>query len=515
MQAFKLSALILIPFLCSSFASALYSKTPPKSGRIGYARYVVRDSKMSPDFLKKGTELFALHPGKIEFLTPIDSMQELDLLAAESHAANGICGSIDFYPLHYNLATEVSHTPPYFAPTAHFRELETLLGEVQLSKISDTVTTLSSLPSRYHRHSTGQNASQTVQTVFQNQLLIAADWKVAEFAHTNSPQRSVIARLEGETSDTIIFGAHLDSIGSRSNVEALSPGADDDASGIAILAEIMRIIEAKHLRFHRSIEFQGYAAEEIGLVGSREIAANYRANNKVVDAMLQFDMAFYSQSPTDGGLLFFLEDFTTLDLTRSGISWVKKYLGDVYRRGAMPTGAASDHKSWWEQGYPTLFPFENPEADNPYIHTINDTMDKFDDGTRMERMVKFGLLFLAYNAGLTSLDAPYAAEKNRLAVETIASDLHLAITGSGASYAFAVSAPKATTYLEFCQTESASDQRCSTKRLKLTIAEILKGRKVFRSDGNQAFHEAEKWRVEAYNASDELLARRQIEWQKP
>lgn len=487
----------------------------PVKGRLGYARFVVRDSHVKSAFFKKGTELLALHQGKMEFLTPIDSLDELDLLAIESHEANGFCGSIDYFPLGYNLVADVSHTAPYFAASAQFEELETLMGEVDLSRINSTISTLTSLPSRYHRHSTGQNASQTVTTLFQNQLVKSADWKIAEFSHTSTAQRSVIARLEGESSESIILGAHLDSISSRGNSESQAPGADDDASGVAILTEILRIIEAKNLRFHKSIEIQAYAAEEVGLFGSREIAANYRANNKAVGAMLQFDMAYYSRSAADGGRLFFLEEFTSLDLTRSGISWVKKYLGNVYQRGAMPAGAASDHKSWWEQGYPTLFPFENPVADNPFIHTLDDSMDKFDDGTRMQRMVRFGLLFLAYNAGLTSLDAPYAIEKNRLAARVIPNDLYLSLVGGNASYGFAVSAPETTTYLEFCQTDSADDQRCSQRRLRLTVNDVLKGRKVFRSESSLAFREGEKWRVEAYDSSDELIARRQIEWQKP
>lgn len=502
-----------VTVLCLVHALAASQALASGSGRLGHARYTLRDQDLKAFPLKKGSELFALHPGIMQILTPIDDPSELDKLAVISHEATGFCGSIDFYPLHYSLATTIAHSPPYFAANAHFAELDTILQDVQLSKMNDTITTMSSLPSRFHKHSTGQDASQTVSTIMQNQLLAPSDWQIAEYTHINTDQRSVIARLEGGSSDTVILGAHLDSI-NRSNAEAEAPGADDDASGIAILAEIMRIIEARHLRFHRSIEFHGYAAEEVGLIGSREIAANYRAGQKPVDAMLQFDMAYYSQA-ADAGLLFFLEDFTSLDLTRSGISWVKSYLGEVYRRGAMPTGAASDHKSWWEQGYPTLFPFENPEGDNPYIHTIKDTIDKFDDGTRMQRMVKFGLLFLAYNAGLESLDTSYAAEKTRLSAETPSSDLHLAITGSAGQYAFAVSAPEATTYLEFCQTESASDFRCSSTRLRLTVNESLKGRKVFRSEGTLAFQADEKWRVEAYDKNDELIARRQIQWQKP
>ncbi|RYZ53244.1 MAG: M20/M25/M40 family metallo-hydrolase, partial [Proteobacteria bacterium] len=434
--------------------SQISAVSKPVEGLKGYARYTVKDSDTKVFPIKPGSEIFRVHPGFIEYLTPIDHGAELDTLGALSHEATGFCGSMDFYPLHYQMATEISHAPPYFAASAHFSELETIIADSDLNRMNDTITTLSSLPSRFHRHSSGQHAGQNVNSLWTAQLQNASSWSLSEFDHSATPQKSVIARLEGDTADTVVLGAHLDSITSRTNYEAPAPGADDDASGIAILTEILRIIETRNLKFHRSIELQGYAAEEVGLVGSREIASNYRLSNKEIDAMLQFDMAYYSRD-ADGGLLFFLEDFTSLDLTRNGISWVKTYMGDVYRRGAMPKGAASDHKSWFEQGYPTLFPFENALADNPYIHSTLDTMDKFDDGLRMQRMVKFGLLFLAYNAGLKSLDAPYNLEKLRLAAETPSKDLHLAITGSGGAYSFLVSAPAETEFLEFCQTNSA------------------------------------------------------------
>ncbi|MBC7659417.1 MAG: M20/M25/M40 family metallo-hydrolase [Chitinophagaceae bacterium] len=504
------SLLLNAPLLASEFRLPL-PKAP--QGRFGFARYTLRDSDVRQGTLKPGAQLFNTHNGAMEFLTPIDDMKQLDELGALSHDATGFCGSMDYYPKGFSLADTMSHVAPYFPPRAHFSDLETILSDVQLAKMNTTIDTLGTYVTRFHRNELGQNAGTTVLQLWQNQLQSPADWTIDPYTHINTPQKSVIARLPGASADTVVLGAHLDSIASRTNYDAIAPGADDDASGIAILTEILRIIETRHLRFHRSIELHGYAAEEVGLVGSREIATKYKSEARPIDAMLQFDMAYYSKN-ADNGLLFFLEDFTALDLTRSGIQWVKSYMGDVYKRGAMPRGAASDHKSWWEQGYPTLFPFENAEADNPYIHTANDTKDKFDDGTRMQRMVKFGLIFLAYEAGLESLDSPNAAEQNRLMQETIAKDLALALTGTADHYTFAVSAPETTQYLEFCPMDSETDFRCSAERQRLTASELKKGRRIFYSTSDQVFKADDKWRIEAYDGSDTLLARRQIQWQK-
>ena len=53
-----------------------------------------------------------------------------------------------------------------------------------------------------------------------------------------------------------------------------APGADDDASGIATLTEVIRVALANGWKPKRTVKFMGYAAEEVGLRGSNAIAQN-------------------------------------------------------------------------------------------------------------------------------------------------------------------------------------------------------------------------------------------------
>ena len=72
------------------------------------------------------------------------------------------------------------------------------------------------------------------------------------------------------TGPVVIIGAHLDSI-NKTDHTTPAPGADDDASGIATLVEIVQQIATGHLTFQRTVELHAYAAEEVGLVGSLDV----------------------------------------------------------------------------------------------------------------------------------------------------------------------------------------------------------------------------------------------------
>lgn len=115
------------------------------------------------------------------------------------------------------------------------------------------------------------------------------------FKHPKWQQPSVIARLEARNNtdnDIVITGTHFDTAGyGTGKAEPIpNPGADgnnmcllkiDCASGSSVIAETLRTLVAANFVPKRPIEFHWYAGEEFGLLGSREVAADY-ANRKVV-----------------------------------------------------------------------------------------------------------------------------------------------------------------------------------------------------------------------------------------
>ena len=70
----------------------------------------------------------------------------------------------------------------------------------------------------------------------------------------------------------MIVAAHFDHLGVRRGV--LYPGADDNASGVAMMLEVARSIVAGPTPPKRSMMFIGFDLEEIGLFGSRYFVAH-------------------------------------------------------------------------------------------------------------------------------------------------------------------------------------------------------------------------------------------------
>ena len=66
----------------------------------------------------------------------------------------------------------------------------------------------------------------------------------------------------------IIIGGHLDHLGVGLDGVVYN-GADDDASGVAVVLETARVLGQNHFRPDRSIVFTAWAGEELGLIGSR------------------------------------------------------------------------------------------------------------------------------------------------------------------------------------------------------------------------------------------------------
>ena len=105
---------------------------------------------------------------------------------------------------------------------------------------------------------------------------------------------SVVAVLPGtaEPEKRIIVGAHYDSINLRAKgdkaAEAPAPGADDDASGTAVVLELARVMSQYH--FRKTIVFIAFAGEELGYVGSTRYAARAKTSHEQIEAVFNNDI---------------------------------------------------------------------------------------------------------------------------------------------------------------------------------------------------------------------------------
>jgi Peptidase family M28 len=91
------------------------------------------------------------------------------------------------------------------------------------------------------------------------------------------PAQNVLAKISGADkslkNEYVILGAHMDHLGIDMTGDVLN-GADDNASGTAVVMEVARVLKLNRFRPKRTIIFALWAAEEEGLLGSKYYTEN-------------------------------------------------------------------------------------------------------------------------------------------------------------------------------------------------------------------------------------------------
>lgn len=193
--------------------------------------------------------------------------------------------------------------------------------------------------------------------------------------------------------EIILIGAHYDTV-------AGSPGADDNASGIAALLEISRCFAT--LTPERTVRFVAFVNEESPFffwksMGSLVYARAARKRGDDIQLMISLEMLGYysaaegSQSyppllkyfyPSKGDFIALVSDLRSRSLLRRFTSLFRAHSDFPAQQLAtfflVPGVALSDHFSFWRQGYRALMITDTAFNRNPFYHTAADTADKID-----------------------------------------------------------------------------------------------------------------------------------------
>lgn len=213
------------------------------------------------------------------------------------------------------------------------------------------------------------------------------------------PYKNVIAEYGPDSPSAIVIGAHYDAV-------VGTPGADDNASGVAGVLELARLFST--VSFSSKVILAAYTLEEppffaSNLMGSAVHARALIDENVDVKLMICFEMIGYF-SDTPGSQHFpipFLKlyypsagNFITvvdhLFSTQAGRMkrWMQKSIDlPIYSINApkwFPGIDWSDHKNFWDQGYPAIMITDTAFYRNEAYHSASDTSDRLD----YERMAK-------------------------------------------------------------------------------------------------------------------------------
>jgi len=208
--------------------------------------------------------------------------------------------------------------------------------------------------------------------------------------------RNVLVDIYGreKRDEIIVIGAHYDTTW-------LTPGADDNASGVAALLEIARILQGK--RFARTIRLIAFANEETpgyrrAERGSMFSAKRSWSRSEQIVAMFSLEMiGYYSDQPGSqhypgllrpfypdrGNFIAFVANLASRDLLLTAISYFRELAlfpseGITAPQLLVPAIRRSDHSSYWYYDYPAVMITDTAYFRNPNYHRKSDTWQTLD-----------------------------------------------------------------------------------------------------------------------------------------
>lgn len=275
--------------------------------------------------------------------------------------------------------------------------------DVSLANIKDTVLQLTAIvpPRNSSNHESLEKAAGYIES-----KLTAYGLKSIrqEFEVNGGKYFNIIAYVGPPDAQILVVGAHYDVCGD-------TPGADDNASGVAGLLEIARFAAESEDKLAYRCVFVAYALEEPPYFGTEAMgsyvhAASLKQSGAKLYGMICLEMLGYfteeekSQEyplslmklfyPTTGNFIGVVSNFNSSSLTkeiaiRLGNSGVKVR---TLKSPSSITGVDfSDHRNYWKFGYPAVMVTDTSFYRNPNYHRTSDTpatlsYDKIRDVTK-------------------------------------------------------------------------------------------------------------------------------------
>ena len=208
-------------------------------------------------------------------------------------------------------------------------------------------------------------------------------WSVKENVYEN-----IIASYQPNKTKRFILGAHYD-------VYKDQPGADDNASSVAGLLEIMRMLTENRLELDYGIDFISFCLEEPPFFKTKEMGSHIHANS-IVDngkeyiGMIALEMiGYYREEKTGDREMSFYRNRLVVSGIRRFDAFNLKVAELLRERGVMDSrrlsfaddyrnNGPSDHRNYWSLGIPAVMVIGSGGQGNPHYHTATDTIETLD-----------------------------------------------------------------------------------------------------------------------------------------
>lgn len=211
-----------------------------------------------------------------------------------------------------------------------------------------------------------------------------------QYTAYKKPVANVIAEKSGNKKELIVIGAHYDTVPG-------SPGADDNASAVAGLLELARLLRQTESRY--GFAFAGFANEESpsfgsDYMGSMQYADFLKKRGAKIKFMISLEMIAYFDSrqaqdyPFRAMRLFYPKtgDFLAIIGDFASSRYVKSLTGKIHRKKLVKVRSLiapqqlgginrSDHSAFWHYGYNALMITDTSQYRNKHYHRETDTIE--------------------------------------------------------------------------------------------------------------------------------------------
>jgi Zn-dependent M28 family amino/carboxypeptidase len=214
------------------------------------------------------------------------------------------------------------------------------------------------------------------------------------FTYSDTEYYNVAGEVKGRDPGIFVIGAHYDTV-------AGSPGADDNASGVAGMLEMARLAAQSPIPL--TVRFVAFCLEEPPVfrssrMGSHAYAEGLKREGARVEGMVSLEMIGYFSDkkgsqfyplpfmrwhfPGEGNFIAFVGDIASRGLTRRMKEAFRRHsdlpVESLNTVSAVPGVDFSDHRSFWKFGYRAFMVTDTAFYRNPNYHTYGDTADRLD-----------------------------------------------------------------------------------------------------------------------------------------
>ena len=210
------------------------------------------------------------------------------------------------------------------------------------------------------------------------------------FSYRGKTFRNLIGRQGDDQrgGSMIVLGAHFDSVQG-------TPGADDNASGVALLLEAARLLARARLR--SQVLFCAFNLEELNMIGSSYFVKKLKSAGAKIAAMISLEMVGYANPrpgsqryplglkafyPDRGDFIGVIANWNSALLLRRFARQMRQVRGLPVETlsvpgngGLIPAVRLSDHAPFWDAGYPALMVTDTSFFRNPHYHSSTDTLE--------------------------------------------------------------------------------------------------------------------------------------------